>query len=118
MANLGYVSPPDTTEDDAGTDPVRRPLDYAHFPVRMHPTRQFAWWVAWHIDGLRLFPSDSIIPSGESFRLDSHIPAAARRLTLFAGPVLRPAHPPYRGRPGPRRALEGRRLPGSTGSCA
>ena len=180
MADLGYdadflgiaLAPPDTTEDDADTDPLSTPLDYMHFTLRMHPTRRLAWWVAWNIDGLRLFPSESISRSGESFRLDPRIPEAAqtgeaaysdndldrghvarrsdllwgalaearqansdsffftnitpqmadfnqsgqggawgllenavlaqegleeRRLTLFAGPVLHPADPPYRG---------------------
>lgn len=180
MADLGYdadfldtaLAPPVTLDDDAGTAPLRTPLAYTHFTVRMHPTRRLAWWVAWNIDGLRLFPSDSISRSGESFRLDPRIPAAAqtgerayagnnldrghiarrsdllwgtlpealkansdsfhftnitpqmadfnqsgrggtwgllenavlaldgledRRLTLFAGPVLDPADPPYRG---------------------
>ena len=41
-------------------------LDYQHFTVQMHPTRRLAWWVAWNIDGLRLFPSDSISRSSES----------------------------------------------------
>ena len=180
MADLGYdadflstaLAPPVAWDDDADTDPVRTPLDYAHFTVRMHPTRRLAWWVAWNIDGLRLFPSESISRSAESFRLDPRIPAATqtgeavysendldrghlarrsdllwgtltearqansdsffftnitpqmadfnqsrrggawgllenavleqdgleeRRLTLFAGPVLHPDDPPYRG---------------------
>lgn len=41
-------------------------LDYTHFTVGMHPTRRPAWWVAWNVDGLTLFPSDSISRSGES----------------------------------------------------
>ena len=180
MADLGYdadflgtaLAPPVARDGDADTDPVRTPLDYAHFTVRMHPTRRLAWWVAWNIDGLRLFPSESISRSAENFRLDPRIPAATqtgdaaysendldrghlarrsdllwgtltearqassdsffftnitpqmadfnqsgrggvwgllenavlaqdgleeRRLTLFAGPVLHPDDPPYRG---------------------
>lgn len=180
MADLGYdadfldteLAPPMTRDDDASTAAERTPLDYVHFTVRMHPTRRLAWWVAWNIDGLKLFPSDSISRSGESFRLDPRIPVTAqtgeqayanndldrghiarrsdllwgtlpearlansdsfhftnitpqmadfnqsgrggtwgllenavlalegltdRRLTLFAGPVLNPADPPYRG---------------------
>ncbi|SED24633.1 endonuclease G [Nocardioides exalbidus] len=50
-------------------------LDYAHFTLQMHPERRLAAWVAWNIDGLRLFPSDSISRSGEDFRLDPRIPA-------------------------------------------
>src|ERR687897_812977 len=86
MADLGYdadfigtaLAPPVARDGDADTDPVRTPLDYAHFTVLMHPTRRLAWWVAWNIDGLRLFPSESISRSGESFRLDPRIPAAAQ----------------------------------------
>ncbi len=86
MADLGYdadflgttLAPPVPSVDDADTDPVRTPLDYAHFTVRMHPTRRLARWVAWNIDGLRLFPSESISRSGESFRLDPRIPATAQ----------------------------------------
>lgn len=55
-------------------------LDYTHFSVRMHPTRRLAWWVAWSIDGLRLFPSDSISRSGESFRADLRIPETAQTM--------------------------------------
>ena len=51
-----------------------------HFTVRMHPTRRLASWVAWNIDGLRLFPSDSISRSGESFRADPRIPTTAQTL--------------------------------------
>ena len=36
-----------------------------HFSVAMHPMRRLGWWVAWNIDGLRLFPSDSISRSGQ-----------------------------------------------------
>lgn len=179
MADPGYdadfldvvIAPPAARDDDPDTAPVAV-LDYAHFSVGMHPTRRLAWWVAWNIDGLRLFPSDSISRSGQSFRLDPRIPAEAqtgeqvyadndldrghvarrsdllwgtldearqansdsffftnitpqmadfnqsgrggtwgllenailaldgledRRLTLFAGPVLHPDDPPYRG---------------------
>jgi DNA/RNA endonuclease G (NUC1) len=86
MADLGYdadfldteLAPPMTRDDDASTTAERTPLDYMHFTVRMHPTRRLAWWVDWNIDGLRLFPSDSISRSGESFRLDPRIPAAAQ----------------------------------------
>ena len=44
----------------------------------MHPTRRLAWWVAWNIDGLTLFPSDSISRSGERLKLDPRIPADAQ----------------------------------------
>ncbi len=96
MADLGYdptflattdvpaLDPPDTPdspEDPAGpTAPgaINEPLDYTHFTVRMHPTRGLAWWVGWNIDGLRLFPSESISRSGERFKLDPRIPADAQ----------------------------------------
>jgi endonuclease G len=41
----------------------------------MHPTRRRAWWVAWNVDGLTLYPSDSISRSGERFKLDPRVPA-------------------------------------------
>jgi endonuclease G len=181
MAAAGYdprflgteVAPPQAPASGPGDDPaLATPLDYVHFTVRMHPERRLAWWVAWNVDGLRLFPGDSISRSGERFRLDPRIPADAqtgeavyaandldrghvarrsdllwgtldearlassasfcftnitpqhqdfnqsgrggvwgllenavlelegltdRRLTLFAGPVLHPDDPPYRG---------------------
>lgn len=68
-------------------------LDYQHFTVRMHPTRRLAWWVAWNIDGLRLFPSDSISRSGEDFRADPRIPATAQTLDdAYAGNRLDRGH--------------------------
>ena len=181
MADLGYdprfldtdLAPPQAPAPVAGEDPVlATPLDYTHFTLRMHPERRLAWWVAWNVDGRRLFPSDGISRSGIRFRLDPRIPADAqtgeevyadndldrghvarrsdllwgtldeaeqansdsfhftnitpqhedfnqsgrggvwgllenavlglegledRRLTLFAGPVLDPRDPPYRG---------------------
>ncbi len=84
MAALGYdprfldtdLAPPQAPAPGPGEDPALvSPLDYAHFTVRMHPERRLAWWVAWNIDGLRLFPSDSISRSGQRFRLDPRIPA-------------------------------------------
>ena len=56
-------------------EPADAVLDYEHFTVRMHPTRRLAWWVAWNIDGLRLFPGEDISRSGERFRLDPRLPA-------------------------------------------
>ena len=73
--DVPVLDPPDTPDDPG---PVAQPLDYAHFTVRMHPTRRLAWWVGWNIDGLRLFPSESISRSGERFRLDPRIPADAQ----------------------------------------
>ncbi|WP_416957801.1 DNA/RNA non-specific endonuclease [Nocardioides sp. T5] len=48
-------------------------LDYVHFTVGMHPMRRLAWWVAWNIDGLTLYPSDSISRSGQRFKLDPRL---------------------------------------------
>lgn len=85
MVAIGYdvnfldtpVEPPEATEEPAtGGELVT--LDYAHFSLRMHPTRRLAWWVAWNVDGLRLFPSESISRSGQSFRLDPRIDAVAQ----------------------------------------
>lgn len=52
--------------------------DYTHFSLSMSPERRLARWVAWNIDGLRLFPSESISRSGEDFRLDPRLPADAQ----------------------------------------
>lgn len=91
MVSLGYdpaflatsdvpeIGPPSALlegEPDAGSVPDA--LDYTHFTVRMHPVRRLAWWVAWNVDGLTLFPSDSISRSGERFKLDPRLPAGAQ----------------------------------------
>jgi len=87
MADLGYdprfldtdLAPPQAPAPVAGEDPVlATPLDYTHFTLRMHPERRLAWWVAWNVDGRRLFPSDGISRSGIRFRLDPRIPADAQ----------------------------------------
>ena len=51
--------------------------DYAHFSLAMSASRRLARWVAWNIDGLRLFPGDSI-PRADDFRLDPRLPAEAQ----------------------------------------
>ena len=88
MVNLGYdpaflstsnvseLAPPFAPASGAGA--VSDALDYTHFTVRMHPVRRLAWWVAWNVDGLTLFPSDSISRSGERFKLDPRLPAGAQ----------------------------------------
>jgi endonuclease G len=87
MVDLGYdprflgidLAPPQTPAPGPDENPaLATPLDYVHFTVRMHPERRLAWWVAWNIDGLRLFPGDSISRSGQRFRLDPRIPADAQ----------------------------------------
>ena len=88
MGAIGYdanfldlvIAPPQATEvlDESTNDEPLAPLDYTHFTLRMHPTRRLAWWVAWNVDGLRLFPSESISRSGQSFRLDPRIDAEAQ----------------------------------------
>lgn len=67
-AFLGVPVAPPSPEPSVGS-----PLDYMHFTVGMHPDRGLAWWVAWNIDGLTLFPSDSISRSGERFKLDPRL---------------------------------------------
>ena len=90
MVDLGYdagflgtaLAPPQVPPCCPDLGPIIRNmgmrLDYTHFTIRMHPTRGLAWWVAWNIDGLRLFPSDSISRSGGSFRADPRIPETAQ----------------------------------------
>lgn len=81
MADLGYdpdfldttIAVPAATHDG----PV---LDYEHFTLQMHPARRLASWVAWNIDGLRLFPSEDISRAGQRFRADPRIPADAQTL--------------------------------------
>ena len=51
--------------------------DYAHFSLAMSTSRRLARWVAWHIDGLTLFPSESIARADE-FRLDPRLPAESQ----------------------------------------
>lgn len=83
MATLGYdaafldadIAPPQTSEDDRAS---QSELAYLHFSVRMNTTRKLAAWAAWNIDGLKLFPSDSISRSGERFKLDPRIPASSQ----------------------------------------
>jgi endonuclease G, mitochondrial len=52
--------------------------DYTHFSLSMSASRRLARWVAWNIDGLRLFPGDSIPRDTEDFRLDPRLPAEAQ----------------------------------------
>ena len=49
--------------------------DYTHFSLALSASRRLARWVVWNIDGLRLFPGDSIPRDSERFRLDPRIPA-------------------------------------------
>lgn len=81
MADHGY----DPDFLDVALAPPRSPdashlLDYTHFTLQMHATRRLASWVAWNIDGLRLFPGDGISRTGEDFRADPRIPEAAQTL--------------------------------------
>ncbi len=86
MADLGYdvdflgtaLAPPEAPD---GVEPVRV-LDYVHFTIGMHPTRRLASWAAWNIDGLRLFPGDTISRSGQKFRADPRIPDTAQTLDV------------------------------------
>lgn len=53
-------------EADAGA----RRLDYTHFSLAMNTGRRLAWWVAWNIDGTRLFPD---VPRESGFHLDDRL---------------------------------------------
>jgi endonuclease G, mitochondrial len=53
-------------------------LDYTHFSLSHNVVRRLAWWVAWHVDGDRLLPGDSISRSGIRFRPDPRLPADAQ----------------------------------------
>ena len=90
---MGYdVDFLDTSLEPPSSDPGAA-LDYTHFTVRMHPTRRLAWWVAWNIDGLRLFPGESISRSGERFRADPRIPDTDQTLDeAYADNVLDRGH--------------------------
>jgi endonuclease G len=66
--------------------------DYTHFSLVMSASRRLARWVAWNIDGLALFPSDSI-PRSDDFRLDQRLPAAAQTgEEVYAGNDLDRGH--------------------------
>lgn len=97
---LGSEVTPPVAPGDGGT-----PLDYTHFSLSQNTLRRLAWWVAWHIDGERLLPGDSISRSGLRFRPDPRLPReeqttdavyadnrldrghVARRADLLWGPV-------------------------------
>ena len=66
--------------------------DYTHFSLAMSPTRRLARWVAWNIDGMALFPSDSI-PRSDDFRLDPRLPDDAQTgEDVYAGNDLDRGH--------------------------
>ncbi|MEO6511943.1 MAG: DNA/RNA non-specific endonuclease, partial [Nocardioides sp.] len=66
--------------------------DYTHFSLEMSASRRLARWVAWNIDGLRLFPGDSI-PRSDDFRLDPRLPADAQTgEDVYAGNDLDRGH--------------------------
>ena len=75
------VDPPtpvgDVADDVLDVDGTTR-WDYTHFSLAMSASRRLARWVAWNIDGLRLFPSDSIPRDDQDFRLDPRLPADAQ----------------------------------------
>jgi endonuclease G len=66
--------------------------DYTHFSLAMSASRRLARWVAWNIDGLTLFPGDSI-PRADDFRLDPRLPAEAQTgEEVYAGNDLDRGH--------------------------
>jgi endonuclease G len=66
--------------------------DYTHFSLAMSASRRLARWVGWHIDGLTLFPSESI-PRADDFRLDPRLPAQAQTgEEVYAGNDLDRGH--------------------------
>lgn len=75
------VAPPDP-QGDAAADVLdvdgTTTWDYTHFSLSMSASRRLALWVGWNIDGLTLFPGESISRAGEKFRLDPRLPADAQ----------------------------------------
>ena len=66
--------------------------NYTHFSLAMSASRRLARWVAWHIDGLTLFPGDSI-PRADDFRLDARLPAETQTgEDVYAGNDLDRGH--------------------------
>jgi endonuclease G len=70
------VATGDAADDVLDVDGTTR-WDYTHFSLAMSASRHLARWVAWNIDGMRLFPSDSI-PRADDFRLDPRLPVEAQ----------------------------------------
>src|SRR3954468_10494508 len=79
---LGTVVAPPQPEGEAAADVLHvegtTRWDYMHFSLSMSASRRLARWVGWNIDGLRLFPGESISRAGEQFRLDPRLPADAQ----------------------------------------
>jgi len=68
-------------------------LDYTHFSLSQNTVRRLAWWVAWNIDGERLFPGDSITRAGLRFRPDSRLgPDEQTTDAVYAGNRLDRGH--------------------------
>ena len=70
---LGAELAPPSAPGDGGVG-----LDYTHFSLAQNTVRRLAWWVAWHVDGDRLLPGDSISRSGIRFRPDPRLPLDAQ----------------------------------------
>lgn len=65
-------------------------LDYTHFTLSMHTGRRLARWVAWNIDGTRLFPE---IPREDDFHPDDRIPLEQQTTEeVYAGNDLDRGH--------------------------
>jgi endonuclease G, mitochondrial len=71
---LGPPAPVGAVADDLLDLGGTKSWDYTHFSLAMSVSRRLARWVGWNIDGLTLFPSDSI-PRADDFRLDPRLPA-------------------------------------------
>jgi endonuclease G len=93
---LGVTIQPPEPVGDAAVDVLdvdgTTQWDYTHFSLAMSASRRLALWVAWHIDGLTLFPSESI-PRNDDFRLDPRLPAEAQTgEDVYAGNDLDRGH--------------------------
>ena len=87
MYDEQFLGTPVAAPDDGTTR-----WDYTHFSLEMSASRRLARWVGWNIDGMRLFPSDSI-PRSDDFRLDPRLPADAQTgEEVYAGNDLDRGH--------------------------
>ena len=89
---VGVPEPVGEVADDVLDVDGTTQWDYTHFSLAMSASRRLARWVAWQIDGLTLFPGDSI-PRADDFRLDPRLPAEAQTgEEVYAGNDLDRGH--------------------------